>query len=135
MANESSLAMPEAQKVKRPRFSVVEALVCLGFLFLIFRFTAAAALLALGLLHLLFPLHRSRRAIVIVYILFFTALLVPVDVYIPGFHGPLIHSKHSGPRFVPVLYGLGARPGGADEAVLGGCVVSLNCTSWRLVWN
>jgi hypothetical protein len=125
----------ESQKVKRPRFTVLEAFLTLVFLFVIFRFTAAAVLLAVALLYIFFPLHRSRRAIITAYCLFLAVLLIPVDVYIPGFHGPLIDSKHSGPRFVRVLYGLGAWPRDHDEAVLGGCVIGIDDTRWRLVWD
>lgn len=125
----------EAQKTERPRSSVLEGFLALVFLFFVFRFTAAFALLALLLLYIFFPLHRSRRAIIVTYVLFFTALLIPVDVYVPGFHGPLMHSKHSGPRFVRVLYGLGARPRDGGEAISGGCIVGLHDTRWRLVWD
>ena len=125
----------EAQKVERPRFSPVAVGIALPSLFFIFRFTAAAALLAAALLYLFFQLHRSRRNIHVAFALFFVALLIPVDVYVPGFHGPLIHSKHSGLRLVQVLYGLGARPDENCEAISGGCVVSIHDTRWRLVWD
>ena len=125
----------EVQQAKRPRFSVLEGCLLLVFLFMIFRFTAAVALLISALLYIFFPLHRSRRALIVAQSLFFAALLIPVDVYVPGFHGPLMHSKHSGLRLVRVLYGLGARPRDGGEAISGGCVVGLHATRWRLVWD
>jgi len=62
-------------------------------------------------------------------------LLIPFDVYIRGFHGPLMQSKHDGLRFVRVVYGLGARPRDGGEAVSGGCVVRPHDTRWVLVWD
>jgi hypothetical protein len=66
--------------------------------------------------------------------LFVTAILIPVDVYVRGFHGPLVNSKHSGPRLVQVLYGFRGSPK-EDEAIMAGCVVGLHDTRWRLVWD
>jgi hypothetical protein len=44
----------------------------------------------------------------VAFALFVVAILIPVDVYVRGWNGPLIQSKHSGLRLVPVLYGFGA---------------------------
>jgi hypothetical protein len=131
----TTVTQTEAQSLARPRFIVIEAFLLFVFLFLIFRFTAAATLLVLGLLYAFFPLHRSCRSIHLAYALFFVALVIPIDAYVPGFHGPLMRSKHSGPRFVPVIYGLGARPGDGDEAISGGCVGGIHETRWRFVWD
>ena len=114
---------------------MIEALLVLVLLFMFFRFTAILALIVLALLYIFFPLHHSRGALAITLVLFVAALLIPVDIYVRGFHGPLMHSKHSGLRFVRVLYGLGARPKGDDEAISGGCVVGIHDTRWRLVWD
>ena len=113
---------------------VAEVIGLLLLLFFIFRFTAAAAFLALALLNVFFPWHRNRRVLVLAYALFLVALAVPVDVYVRGFHGPLVGAKGTGPRLVPVLYGLGARPA-HGEAILGGCVAGLHDSRWRLAWD
>ena len=125
----------EAQKVSRPRFTVIEGVVVLIIAFFLFRFTVAAMLVVLALLYLLFPFHRSRRALLVASALLALAALIPVDVYVPAYHGPLMHSKHTGLRFVPVIYGLGARPRDGGEAISGGCVVGVHDTRWRLVWD
>ena len=125
----------EAQLVARPRFNVLEVFLVLVIVFMVFRLTVADLLVVLVLLYLLFPLHRSRRALLAASALLALAVLIPVDVYVPGLHGPVVHSKHNGPRFVQVLYGLGARPGDGGEAIWGGCVVGVHDTRWRLVWD
>jgi hypothetical protein len=124
---------PQPQNVSRPRFTLIEAFLPLVLLFMFFRVTAVLALIVLGLLYAFFPRHRSRRALTVSLVIFVSALLIPVDIYIPGFHGPLMHSKHSGLRFVRVVYGLGARPKDGGEAISGGCGVRLHDTKWRLV--
>ena len=128
----------DAHKVRRPRTTALEVILALVFLFLVFRFTAAAVFLVLALLYIFFPLHRSRRAIIIAYVLFFAALLIPVDVYAPGFHGPLYGSKHSGLRFVYVVHGKPRIQRCLDmygEFIADGCVGGLYDTRWRLVWD
>jgi len=127
-----------AQKAQRPRTTVLEIFLCFAVLFLFFRLTAAAMLLLALLSYVFFPLHRNRRAIAAAYILFFAALLVPVDVYVPGFHGPLYGSKHSGLRFVYVVHGMPKTQQCLDrygEFIAAGCVVGLYDTRWRLVWD
>ena len=126
----------EPQKVSRPRFTVIEAIVVLVIIYMVaVRLTVAALLVVLALLYLLFPLHRSRRALAVTSILLLLAVLIPFDVYVRSFHGPLRGSKHSGPRLVQVVYGLGARPVENGEAILGGCVVRIHDTRWMLVWD
>ena len=126
----------EIQKVSRPRFTVIEAIVVLVIIYMVaVRLTVAALLVVLALQYLLFPLHRSRRVLGVTSILLLLAVLIPVDVYVRSFHGPLIDSKRSGPRLVQVLYGLGARPEENGEAILGGCVVRIHDTRWMLVWD
>ena len=119
----------------RPRFTLIEAFVVLVILFMLFRITAVLALIALALLYVFFPLHRSRHALMVAFCVFVAALLVPVDIYIPGFHGPLWNGKHSGLRFVRVLYSLGAHFRDGRESISGGCVVGIHDTTWRLVWD
>lgn len=123
------------QKGGRLRFNLLEGFLVLVVLFMFFRLTAVLALAVLTLLYLFLPPHRSRRALFVAFALFVTTLLIPVDIYVPGFHGPLINSKHSGLRLVRVLYGLGARPRDNGEAIWGGCIVGLHDTRWRLVWD
>jgi uncharacterized membrane protein len=124
----------EAPKVQRWRFIEIAIGIGIPTLFFVFRFTAAAAFLVLVLLCIFFGLHRSRRALHVAFALFVAAILIPVDVYVPGFHGPLVNSRHSGPRLVQVLHGLRGRPKEA-EAILAGCIVGLHDTKWRLVWD
>ena len=104
-------------------------------LFILFRFTAVLILIVLGMLYAFFPRHHSRRALTVTLVIFVLALLIPVGFYIPGFHGPLMHSKHSGLRFVRVVYGLGARPRDGGEAISGGCVIGIDDTRWILAWD
>src|SRR5258708_25889298 len=96
----------DAQKVKRPPSSVLEVIVVLVALFVVGRFTAAAALVLLALLYICFPLHLSHRILVVAYVLFLVALLTPIDIHVPGVNGSICGSKHTGPRFVRVFYGL-----------------------------
>ncbi len=125
-----------ADKVRRPHVTVIEVIVVLLITYLVaIRLTVLVSLLVLAILYILFPLHRSRRALTFVFILFLFAVLVPVDVYVRDFHGPLMDGKHSGLRFVRVLYGLGAHPEPGAEAVSGGCVVRPHDTRWVLVWD
>jgi hypothetical protein len=124
----------DAPKVQSWQFFEVAIGVGFPTLFFIFRFTAAAAFLVFVFLCIFFRLHRSRRALYVAFALFVTAILIPVDVYVRGFHGPLVNSKHSGPRFVQVLYGFRGLPK-EDEAIMAGCVVGLHDTRWRLVWD
>ena len=119
----------------RPKFTLIEAFVVLVILFMVFRITAVLALIALSLLYVFFPSHRNRRALTVAFCVFVSALLIPVDIYIPGFHGPLRNSEHSGLRFVRVLYGLGAHFRDGRESISGGCVVGIHDTRWRLVWD
>lgn len=125
----------EEQKTKRPWRTVLEGFLALVYLLLVFRFTAAVALLALVLLYTFFPLHHSRRAIIVAYSLFVAALLIPADLHVPGFHGSLRDSKHSGPRFVEVIYGLGAHRTDGGEFISGGCVTGIHGTKWGFVWD
>jgi hypothetical protein len=104
-------------------------------LFFIFRFTAAAPFLVFILLCIFFRLHRSLSALRVTFALFVVAILIPVDIYVPGFNCPLEHSQHSGLRFVRVLYGLGAHRRDGGEFISGGCIIGLNDTRWRLVWD
>ena len=123
------------KKPKRWTFSELGIGIGIPTLFFIFRFTAAAAFLAFALLCILFRRHLGYRALPLTFALFLVAIVIPVDVYVPGFHGPLVHSEHSGPRFVRVLYGLGAHRRDGGEFISGGCVVGLHDTRWRLVWD
>jgi hypothetical protein len=124
----------EAPKVQRWRFIEVAIGIGIPMLFFMFRFTAAAAFLVFVFL-CIFLRNRSRRTLHVAFALFVAAILIPVDVYIPGWHGPLDNSKHSGMRFVSVLYGLGAHRRDGGEFISGGCIVGLHDTRWRLVWD
>jgi hypothetical protein len=123
----------EAQKTPRSRFIEVAIGVGIPILFFMFRFTAAAAFLVFVLLCIGLRWHHSRRALYVAFALFVAAILIPVDVYVRGWHGPLVDSKHSGPRLVEVLYGLGAHRTDGGEFISGGCVVGIHDTIWRLV--
>ena len=125
----------EAQKPQASRFIGVAIGAGIPILFFMFRFTAAAAFLIFVLLCVFSRLHHSRRALHVSFALFAAAILIPVDVYVPGWHGPLRHSEHAGLRFVRVLYGLGARRIDGGEFFSGGCLVGLHDTRWRLVWD
>jgi len=103
------------------------------FLYFTFRFTALAALVTAGLVYMLFPVHRSILSLRMAFAFFFIALFVPVDVYVPGIHGRIFNSTESGVRFVPVMYGKPSFSRLKDEVILGGCVVGINATQWRLV--
>ena len=126
----------EAQKVRRPRVTVIEMIVSLIIIYILaIRLTVLASLVALVLLYLFFPLYHSRRVLAAAAIVLVLALLIPFDVYVRGFHGPIMHSQHSGLRFVRVVYGLGAQPRDGGEAVSGGCVVRPHDTRWVLLWD
>jgi hypothetical protein len=123
------------QNFSKPRFTLIEAFLVLVLLFMLFRLTAVLALVVVVLLYLFFPLHHSKRALTVTLTVFISALLIPVDFYVPGFNGPLMHSNHSGLRFVRVLYGLGAHRRDGGEFISGGCIVGMHDTRWRLVWD
>jgi hypothetical protein len=128
----------EAPKVQRWRFIEVAIGIGIPTLFFVFRFTAAAAFLVFVLLCICFRLHRSRRALHVAFALFVAAILIPVDIYVPGFHGPLWGSKHSGLRFVYVVHGMPMIQRCLDrygEFIADGCIVGLHDTRWRLVWD
>src|SRR2546421_538317 len=128
----------ETQKVQRPRFISVAIAIAIPTLFFIFRFTTAAAFIIFVSLCIFFPLHRSARSIYVAFTLFLATILIPVDVYVPGFHGPLFGSKHSGLRFVYVVHGKPMIQRCLDrygEFIAAGCIVGLHDTRWRLVWD
>jgi len=126
---------PGRSQTKKPLFVEIAIGLAIPALLFIFRFTAAAAFLVFLLLYLSLPRHHSRWALYVAYALFIAAILIPVDVYIPGWHGPLINSKHSGPRFVLVMSGFTSGSLDGSEAILGGCAVGPYDTQWRLVWD
>ncbi len=126
----------EAQKVSRPRVTVIEVIVALVIIYMLaIRLTVLASLVALVLLYIFFPLHHSRRVLTVAASVLVLAVLIPFDVYVRGFHGPIMHSQHSGLRIVRVVYGLGARPRDGGEAVSGGCVVRPHDTRCVLIWD
>ncbi|MGC3958680.1 MAG: hypothetical protein QM813_12300 [Verrucomicrobiota bacterium] len=128
----------EAPKTKRAKLNLLEVVVLLIILCMIFRVTAAVMLILLVSLQLFFPLHGSRRAIIMSEVLFCIALLLPVDVHVPGFHSSVDSSKHSGPRFVPVLHGmlmLEQCRKEYGEFISGGCSAGINPTRWMFVWD
>ncbi len=128
----------EALKPKRWRLIEIAIGAGIPTLFFIFRFTAAAAFLVFLLLCIFFRLHHSRRPLQVAFALFVAAILIPVDVYVPGWHGPLFGSKHSGLRFVYVVHGMPMVQRCLDrygEFIADGCIVGLYDTRWRLVWD
>ena len=128
----------EARKVDWPKFSPIWLGFAIPTLFFIFRFTAAAAFLIFFLLFITFQLHQSRRSLLFAFALFLAAILIPLDVYVPGFDGPLCGIKHSGPRFVRVMWGMPRIQQDLNrygEFVSGGCLVGIYETRWMLVLN
>jgi hypothetical protein len=126
----------ETQNLRRPRVTVIEVIVSLVIIYtLAIRLTVLASLVALVVLYIFLPLYHSRRVLAVAAIVLVLAVLIPIDVYVRGFHGPIMHSKHDGLRLVPVVYGLGARPIDGGEAVSGGCVVRPHDTRWVLIWD
>ena len=128
----------ETQKIRKLRFIEIAIGIAIPALFFVFRFTAAAAFLVFVLLCVFFRLHRSRRTLHVAFALFVAAILTPADVYVPGFHGPLYGSKHSGLRFVHVVHGMPMVQRCLDrygEFIAAGCIVGLHDDRWRLVWD
>jgi hypothetical protein len=129
----------ETQKVRRPRVTVIEVIVSLVIIYMLaIRLTVLASLVALVLLYIFFPLHHSRRVLIVAVSVLALAVLIPFDVYVRGFHGPLYGSKHSGPRLVRVVWGMPMIQRCLDkygEFVSGGCVVRIHDTRWMLVWD
>jgi hypothetical protein len=82
---------------------------------------------------------RSRAVVLTIDLaVFFAALLIPVDVYVPGFHGPLYGDRHGGPRLVRTVVGM---PRMQECIERYGEFVSLGCSAmpfaprWVVVWN
>lgn len=128
----------ETKDNRKSQFIPLAIGVAIPTLLFIFRFTAAATFLIFVLLCLSLKLHRSRKALHVAFALFVTAILIPVDVHVPGFHGKIYGSKHSGLRFVYVVYGMPRIQVCLDrygEFIGGGCIVGLHDTRWRLVWD
>jgi hypothetical protein len=130
--------MTTTQLVGRPPFGAFAIATALPGLLFIFRTTAAVVLLLFILLYVFFPLHRSTRTLELTYVVFLAAIIIPVDVYIHGFNGPLYGSQHSGPRLVKVVHGLPRIQHCLDrygEFVADGCLIGLHDPQWRLVWD
>jgi hypothetical protein len=129
---------PEIHDKQKSQFIPIAIGIAIPTLLFVFRVTAVAAFLFFVLLCLSLKLHRSRRALHVAFALFVAAILIPVDVQVPGFHGPLYGNKHSGLRFVYVVYGMPRIQVCLDrygEFIGGGCIVGLHDTRWRLVWD
>ncbi len=130
--------VPAAQPEARPPFGPIAIAVALPLLFFIFRTTAAVVLLLFILLYLLFPLHHSVRTLKITIATFLAAIILPVDVYIEGFNGPIYGNQHNGLRFVQVVHGKPRIQYCLDqygEFVADGCLIGLHDPRWRLVWD
>jgi hypothetical protein len=125
----------ETQKARRLGFIPLAIAFAIPTLFLVFRFTAVAVFIVFILLCIFFRLHRSRVVLHVAFAFFIAAILIPIDVYVPGWHGPLVNSKHTGFRFVRVIYGFTSGPLDGSEAILGGCLVGVHDSRWRLVWD
>ncbi len=118
---------------KKPRFSWIE-LCCFALLVLTsFRLTCTLAILLWILSHCTFAWHRSHRLINSAFVMILIAFLLPLDIHIPGVSSPIFESTHSGPRLVPVGYGLPRITPGREFAA-GGCARPLFPEKWRLVW-
>jgi hypothetical protein len=134
-----SMQIPnKAKKAEILPPTVIEFILAAVCLFLVFRVTAAAAFLGMIATYIFIRRRQNRRPFVIAWSLFVAALLIPVDVYIPGYHGPLYGDKHSSIRFVRVVYGLPNTPRCLDkygEFIAGGCVAGIHESQWMLVCN
>ncbi len=127
-----------AQSETRPPFGLLAIAFALPLLFFIFRTTASVILLLYILLYVFFPLHRSLRTLKITFAIFLTAIIIPVDVYLKGFNGPLYGNQHNGLRFVHVVHGKPRIQYCLDkygEFVADGCLIGLHDPRWRLVWD
>lgn len=125
----------ETKKVKRSFYFPVSLFIGIPALLFVFRFTAAVAFLIFVLVCIRFRMHPHHRALRVALALFVATILIPIDFYVPGFHGPLIYPRHNGPHLVQVLYGRGAQPQRGNEAILGGCGAGIHDPWWMLVWD
>jgi hypothetical protein len=82
--------------------------------------------------------HKRDWLIVPTATAFFLSTFSPVDIYVPGWSGPIFGNEKSGTRFVRKAMGLGGAPlhvmryGG--ECVDGGCCPDVFCDAkWMLV--
>jgi hypothetical protein len=126
------------QKTKKPPLTILDIFLVAVISLIFFRVTVVAILALFVLLYALFPLHRSRRLLIATCVLLTAAILVPFDVYVRGFHGPIRGDKHSCPRFVRVVYGLAKVHQCLDEYgefIAAGCCVPPQQTRWMLVLN
>jgi hypothetical protein len=116
--------------------NVFEVFPILAVFFMMPRFTALLALVLFALLYLFYRIRHRKQVLALAVIFYMAALLIPADIYVPGFGSSLLmHSEHRGLRFVPVLYGYGAHRRDGGEYFSGGCCVGINDTRWKLVWD
>jgi hypothetical protein len=129
----------EIQTIRRPRITVLEILLLPVYLLIAPRLLGVAVLLLLLVFYLLFPLHRSRRVLIIGYVLFFLCLVMPAGFDVARFHGPIYGNHRSGLHFVRIKYGMLNTPRCIEkygEFVAGGCCPrGLFDPAWVLVWE
>ena len=126
------------QKVGRPRITVLEMFLFVACLFIAPRLGGALILLILILLYIFFPLYQSRRVLIIACIMFFVSVLLPIDIDVDHFHGPIYGSHHSGVRFVRMVKGkpkMNRCLAKYGEFIAGGCVVQGYEPIWLLIWD
>lgn len=111
------------------RFLICPALFQVAIVLLLrsFRLTAFVILFALAISYFHF-LYSSRTVWMrFIFVVFFIALFLPIDVSLQNFPGP--------PRFVPLVMGLTSGEAAAKgEVMLGGCIVRGNEPRWVWVW-
>jgi hypothetical protein len=81
--------------------------------------------------------HKRTWLIVATVAAFFLSTFSPVDLYVPGWSGPIFGNEKSGTRLVRQAMGLGGGSRGArkyGECVGGGCFAQVFCDAkWMLV--
>ncbi len=100
-----------------------------------------SALLVVALHWALRRLYSCRRAAIVFTVdvaVFFAAILVPVDIYIPWLHGPIYGDRHGGPRLVRAIVGMPMTQRCIErygEFVSLGCSAMPGAPTWVLVWK
>lgn len=123
---------------KRPAIGFVVCLSVFMFLFAASRLTSAILFIVLVLLYAFFPRHRSRRAVIVTYVLFIVAMLLPIDVGVAGYPGRHHGTRKSGPRLVRYIIGMVSTRACVDrygEFIAGGCVGQPYDPKWIMMWD
>ena len=91
----------EHQKVKRPKITLLEMAVTIGFsAFLGFRVTSILILAVFLALYVAYPTYPRPRMLITSCVAYFASFVLPIDIALGEFTGHLYGSTHSGPRFV-----------------------------------